>query len=228
MKLAVGSAPGPGKRCKFLYEDYHRGRDSRQCRLPRAPGSNGDWDLGLCGACPVPGLLKSNPCAHLALEGRIERRWLVSRRMELYAVCAARLKEVGDPKGCRRGCPDYRPRPSPSPDPTLLPAGARRPPGYWDPGSIAPRFPDRPTRRGFPPATGRRPPGRGCCRPSGTAPPSLRSIELVAHPEGLHRARPSAQDPHHPRAHPMLAHRRPVCVSGVRNRKNSHDATKPA
>jgi hypothetical protein len=103
------AASAPRGRCKFLFEDYHRGKSERRCRLPQAPNQKEHWTIDVCGRCAVPELLRRNPCAHLALEGRIERRWRLLLRMRLYAVCTAQLKEIRRPADCKADCPHYRP-----------------------------------------------------------------------------------------------------------------------
>jgi hypothetical protein len=90
--------------CSFFFEDYHRGSRQQECRLLKRSGHGPAWDLGLCQTCPVPGILAANPCMHLALEAKVTRRFGFLRRVEPYVVCTAKLVELGDPIGCRKGC----------------------------------------------------------------------------------------------------------------------------
>ena len=87
----------PPPNCKYYYEDFHRGREVNECRLPKSRDSL-HWERGICDSCPVPELLRETNCAHLALEGTIRKRLRLSARMEVFAVCTKhmlQLKEAG-------------------------------------------------------------------------------------------------------------------------------------
>jgi len=91
-----------GAECPYYYEDFFRGRSTQECRLIQRNPRSEAWQPRLCAGCPVPGILRANACPHMALEGRVVRRWLgLARRVEVYAVCAEHQVEVEDPYvGC--------------------------------------------------------------------------------------------------------------------------------
>ena len=86
-------------KCRFFYEDYFRGREVQECRLPQSPGSV-PWKLKVCDSCPVPGILLQTRCQHLALEGTIRKKFLMGERMEVFAVCTRHMKQLADPHVC--------------------------------------------------------------------------------------------------------------------------------
>lgn len=94
-----------GDECRFYYEDFHRGRSTQECRLIGRNPDSEPWEPSLCGSCPVPGILRANASPHLALEGRVVRRFFVFKRVEVYAVCGKHLIELEDP---HVGCPRCR------------------------------------------------------------------------------------------------------------------------
>jgi len=89
-----------GVDCSYYYEDFHRGRDVRECRLLRATREN--WSYRLCERCPVPRWQQSNSCAHLEYSGRATRGFLrLGRRMVVTAWCNRAAAEVVEPEvGC--------------------------------------------------------------------------------------------------------------------------------
>jgi hypothetical protein len=90
-----------GDECRFYYEDYHRGRSKQECRLIGRNPDSEPWEPSLCASCPVPGILQANASPHLALEGKVVRRFFLSKRVEVYAVCSRHLVELRDPHvGC--------------------------------------------------------------------------------------------------------------------------------
>ena len=94
--------------CPFYFEDSYRKATRRACRLIARNPQSEPWQPGLCRSCPVPGMLKANPCIHLALEARVVRKWggLVPR-VEPYTVCSAKLIELANPHSCWRGCDQF-------------------------------------------------------------------------------------------------------------------------
>jgi hypothetical protein len=92
-----------GDECRFYYEDYHRGRSKQECRLLARNPDSEPWKPSLCASCPVPGILRANASPHLALEGKVVRRFFVGKRVEVYAVCSRHLIELEDP---HVGCPE--------------------------------------------------------------------------------------------------------------------------
>jgi hypothetical protein len=92
----------PNPNCRFLYSDYHRGKETTECRLPKSRDSL-RWERNVCDSCPVPGILRETNCAHLALEGTIRKRLRLSARMEVFAICTKhmlQLKEAGHCPQC--------------------------------------------------------------------------------------------------------------------------------
>ena len=94
-----------GKECRFYYEDYFRGRSTQECRLIGRNPDSDPWEPSLCATCPVPGILEANSSPHLALEGKVVRRFYFQKRVSVYAVCSRHLVELKDP---HVGCPQCR------------------------------------------------------------------------------------------------------------------------
>lgn len=93
--------------CPFYYEDSHRRFPKRECRLVRRPRPSERWTEKLCRSCPVPEVLERNPCPKLALEAEVRSRFGLFRRINLYAVCTAQMREIDDPIRCRQGCLEF-------------------------------------------------------------------------------------------------------------------------
>ncbi|MBI3242315.1 MAG: hypothetical protein HYZ49_08490 [Chloroflexi bacterium] len=91
-----------GADCKYYYADFHRGRQTQECRLPRRDRPNEKWTPDLCRACPVPRLLLANACPHLTFSGRIDRGFLgLNRKMIVEAACNKSGGPVAEPAvGC--------------------------------------------------------------------------------------------------------------------------------
>jgi hypothetical protein len=90
--------------CRFYYEDSHRRAPRRECRLIERNLASAPWDENLCGSCPVSEILEQNPCANLALEAEVASRLVVLRKITVFAVCTAEMREITNPKSCRQGC----------------------------------------------------------------------------------------------------------------------------
>lgn len=69
-----------GKECRFFYGDYYRGRNHEECRLLNSVIPEVIWKSALCYTCPVPEIHLANACAHLVLEPRLDRPFLVGRQ----------------------------------------------------------------------------------------------------------------------------------------------------
>jgi hypothetical protein len=93
--------------CRFYYEDSHRKSPRKECRLLQRNPASGGWDETLCRSCPVPEILECNPCANLALEAEVKSRFGFQRRVAVFAVCTARIEEIGNPRTCGEGCEDF-------------------------------------------------------------------------------------------------------------------------
>lgn len=86
--------------CRFYFEDYHRGREVSECRLPKSRDSL-QWERSICDACPVPELLRETNCAYLALEGTIRKK-VFGQRIEIFSVCTKHLIQLPDGKTCNQ------------------------------------------------------------------------------------------------------------------------------
>ena len=85
--------------CRFYFEDYHRGREVKECRLPKSRESAA-WNPNVCNTCPVPGILRETNTRSLALEGAIKRRFLLGERMEVFAICTRHKQQLSNPRVC--------------------------------------------------------------------------------------------------------------------------------
>ena len=99
-----------GQECRFYFEDYFRGRSKQACRLIERNPASERWEPGLCRNCPVPVILRDNACPNMVLEGKVARGFLgLTRRVQVFAVCALSAAEVQEPRvGCGR-CHEHRP-----------------------------------------------------------------------------------------------------------------------
>jgi hypothetical protein len=93
--------------CTFYYEDSHRRSPRRECRLLERNLASPPWDEKLCPSCPVPEILERNPCANLALEAEVKSRFGFWRKVQVFAVCTAKIEEISDPRTCRQGCEEF-------------------------------------------------------------------------------------------------------------------------
>ena len=87
----------PAPNCRYFYNDYHRGNETTECRLPKSRDSL-RWERSVCDSCPAPSLLRETNTPHLALEGAIRKRFPFGPRMEIFAICTkhmVQLKEAG-------------------------------------------------------------------------------------------------------------------------------------
>jgi hypothetical protein len=89
----------PKPNCRFYFEDYYRGRETMECRLPKSRESL-RWQRKICDSCPVPGILRETNCPHLALEGTIRKRFPWGERMEVFAVCAKHMAQLPNTGYC--------------------------------------------------------------------------------------------------------------------------------
>ncbi len=86
--------------CRYYHEDYHRGRETKECRLIKRNPQSRPWKPGLCKTCPVPHILLHTNCQEIALEATVVRKWGLVDRVEVYAVCARHMIELEDPLYC--------------------------------------------------------------------------------------------------------------------------------
>lgn len=91
-----------GFECKHFYADYHRGRNTQECRLIERSAASERWTPDTCKHCPVPKILLANACPHLVLEARAEKTWAgFGRKVRVSALCTKSLQDVPEPQvGC--------------------------------------------------------------------------------------------------------------------------------
>lgn len=92
-------ADKPKPNCRFFYEDYYRGRETTECRLPKSRDSL-RWERKICDSCPVPQILRETNTAHLAVEGTIRKRFPFGERMEVFAICTKHMDQLPDGRTC--------------------------------------------------------------------------------------------------------------------------------
>jgi hypothetical protein len=87
-----------GADCKFYYADFHRGRNTQECRLLH----NQKWTPALCKNCPAPRIQLANACEHLTLTARIDNGFLgLNRHVVISAFCSKSVQNVKEPAiGC--------------------------------------------------------------------------------------------------------------------------------
>lgn len=56
----------------------------------------------------MPEILERNPCANLALEAEVSRRWGLFKGVKVFGVCTVKMEKVGDPMRCRQGCNQFK------------------------------------------------------------------------------------------------------------------------
>lgn len=88
----------PPPNCRYYYEDFHRGREVSECRLPKSRDS-AHWERSICDSCRVPEILRETNCAHLALEGTIRKKRF-GERMEVFSVCTKHMVQLSDGRTC--------------------------------------------------------------------------------------------------------------------------------
>jgi hypothetical protein len=91
-----------GKECKYYYADYHRGRNTQECRLLQPNPASAQWKPALCQTCPVPGILIANACPNFALRARVGKSFFgLLQKIEIEAACREYRVEVKKPHvGC--------------------------------------------------------------------------------------------------------------------------------
>jgi hypothetical protein len=91
-----------GTECPYYYEDFHRGRDKKECQLIDRTPAGGVWTPDLCARCPIPRILMANGCPHMILEARVASGIFgINRHVEVSAWCTRSEAEVEQPEiGC--------------------------------------------------------------------------------------------------------------------------------
>jgi hypothetical protein len=104
-----------GRECPFYYADFHRGRQTQECRLVDRTPSGGRWAPDLCGRCRVPAIHQANACPHLILEARVQPGVLgLGRGIRVSAMCTESGGPVAKPEV---GCGLCHPLPYITPEP---------------------------------------------------------------------------------------------------------------
>ncbi|PJF42243.1 MAG: hypothetical protein CUN55_10285 [Phototrophicales bacterium] len=98
-----------GRLCDYYYEDFHRGRNVQECRIPKGERSV-PWQPEYCTKCPIPDILRANASPNLELTLTIRSIWLgFGRKMLVEAWCRKHDIPISDPYvGCKI-CNDERP-----------------------------------------------------------------------------------------------------------------------
>jgi hypothetical protein len=94
-----------GVECPFYYEDFARGADRQECRIPKNLKNPryAAWIPGDCIGCEVPQVLAANGSPHLELRMTVRvGAFGMGRRIEVEASCALHGPITVDP---RLGCP---------------------------------------------------------------------------------------------------------------------------
>ncbi len=93
-----------GKECEYYFGDFHRGRNVQACRLIERNPDSLPWNPKLCGACPVPDILRANGSESLKLDGKVVKKLFgFKQQVEVEGWCSECFNVVPDPI---RGCPN--------------------------------------------------------------------------------------------------------------------------
>ena len=92
-----------GKECPHYYADFHRGRNTQECRLIKANPDSLRWKPGDCTRCPVPDIRHANASPNLELHLTVVPALLrLGRRLVIEARCKKHHVPVED---AYVGCP---------------------------------------------------------------------------------------------------------------------------
>lgn len=95
-----------GRECTFYYEDFYRGNDLQECRVPKDRRSD-PWTTDTCRECPVPDILLANGSPWLELTIRIRKRPFLGTKVTVTARCTKHGLVLADPyTGCPRDFED--------------------------------------------------------------------------------------------------------------------------
>ena len=91
-----------GKDCRYYYEDLHRGRNRRECRLIQRNPESQRWEPGDCSKCTVPEILHANASPNLEIDLKVVKGMLgLGRRVEISTWCIKHDIVIDDPYvGC--------------------------------------------------------------------------------------------------------------------------------
>ncbi|HML24746.1 MAG TPA: hypothetical protein PKD09_24035 [Aggregatilinea sp.] len=92
-----------GKECPYYYANYHRGRETEECRLVAENPDSAPWQPRDCARCPVPDILLANASPNLRLKLTIRPKLMgFKRQMDVRAWCEKHDIVIEDPY---TGCP---------------------------------------------------------------------------------------------------------------------------
>ena len=91
-----------GKECPHYHADFHRGRNTQECRLIHENPNSLRWKPTDCFKCPIPDILNANASPFLDLKLTIKPKMLgIGRQMEVTATCSRHNIPIKDPYvGC--------------------------------------------------------------------------------------------------------------------------------
>ena len=96
-----------GKECRYYHEDFHRGRNIRECRNIKANAASLPWRPADCSHCIVPDILNANASPLLELVVTVKPRLLgFGRRVDVTAFCRGEEISVTE---AYTGCAEDRP-----------------------------------------------------------------------------------------------------------------------
>lgn len=96
-----------GTECRHYYEDFHRGRETQECRLVLANRHSLPWREDLCARCRVPAVLRANGSPDLRLSLTVVKRFGFLTRLRIDAYCLKHACAIDDPfRGCAACAPD--------------------------------------------------------------------------------------------------------------------------
>lgn len=99
-----------GKECPYYYADFHRGRNTQECRLVEANPDSAAWRPKDCESCPVPEILQANASENMRLKLTIRSALLgFVRQKKVEAWCEKHEIPIENPYvGCPK-CSDDNP-----------------------------------------------------------------------------------------------------------------------
>tara|TARA_Y100001970_G_scaffold292455_1_gene433803 strand:+ start:1932 stop:2261 length:330 start_codon:yes stop_codon:yes gene_type:complete len=89
-----------GSQCSYYYEDLHRGRNNRECRL--LIGKSDKWNVKLCKSCTIPRIQQCIEYDNLNYSAGISSEMFgLLRKVQVTAWCEESKSEVVVPElGC--------------------------------------------------------------------------------------------------------------------------------
>ena len=91
-----------GKECPHYYEDFHRGRETQECRLIAKNPKSLPWTPDVCAKCVVPEIIRANGSPDLRLEVTVRKRFGLIKQVNVEAYCLRHATAIEDPiRGCQ-------------------------------------------------------------------------------------------------------------------------------